>query len=84
MQSGEVESFPVPAGRRQAIQRGSVQAGGGTGPVLQNDVSAFSATEAAPAPRRPRAFDASEGTAKDPLKNKSFDLNSPKTVPSFR
>ncbi len=30
---------------------------------------------------RSRAFDASEGTARDPLRNKTFDLNSPKTVP---
>jgi UPF0755 protein len=34
--------------------------------------------------RRPRAFDASEGTAKDPLRNKTFDLNSPKNVPTLR
>jgi UPF0755 protein len=33
---------------------------------------------------RPRAFDASEGTQRDPLLNKSFDLNSPKTVPTLR
>jgi hypothetical protein len=31
-----------------------------------------------------RIFDASEGTALDPLKNKSWDLNSPKTVPVIR
>ncbi|EIM28317.1 endolytic transglycosylase MltG [Microvirga lotononidis] len=31
-----------------------------------------------------RGFDASEGTEKDPLKNKSFDLNSPKNVPALR
>lgn len=30
---------------------------------------------------RARGFDASEGTDKDPLKNKTFDLNSPKNVP---
>jgi UPF0755 protein len=83
-QSGEVDSFPVPTGRRQAITRGSAQAGSGAGPVVQNDVSSFAPAEASAAPRRGRAFDASEGTAKDPLKNKSFDLNSPKTVPSFR
>lgn len=31
-------------------------------------------------PRRYRAFDASEGTALDPLRNKTWDLNSPKNV----
>jgi UPF0755 protein len=30
---------------------------------------------------RARGFDASEGTDRDPLKNKSYDLNSPKNVP---
>ena len=33
-------------------------------------------------PLRPRAFDASEGTALDPLKDKSWDLSSAKTVPA--
>ena len=31
----------------------------------------------------PRAFDAVEGTARDPLKNRSWDLGSAKSVPSF-
>jgi len=41
-------------------------------------------TALAPAtkPMRPRAFDASEGTALDPLRDKSWDLTSAKTVPS--
>lgn len=30
-----------------------------------------------------RAFDASEGTARDPLLNRTWDLSSPKSVPSF-
>ena len=29
---------------------------------------------------KPRIFDASEGTALDPLRDRSWDLNSPKTV----
>ncbi|MEN5081580.1 endolytic transglycosylase MltG [Bosea sp. TWI1241] len=33
---------------------------------------------------RGRAFDASEGTERDPLLNRSFDLNSPQTVPPLR
>ena len=44
--------------------------------------------EAAPLPGgrqgRARGFDASEGTNKDPLKNKTFDLNNPKNVPALR
>jgi UPF0755 protein len=35
-------------------------------------------------PARPKAFDASEGTRLDPLRNKTFDLNSPKTVPVLK
>ena len=31
-----------------------------------------------------RGFDASEGTPKDPLLNKTFDLSSPKDVPALR
>jgi UPF0755 protein len=81
---GDVDSYPVPSGRRQAIQRGSNQAGTGSGPIIENNLSAMAPAETSPNPRRPRAFDASEGTAKDPLKNKSFDLNSAKTIPSFR
>ena len=46
------------------------------------------APAAAPGPaagaRRLGGFDASEGTAKDPLKNKTFDLNSPHTVPDLK
>ncbi len=41
-------------------------------------------TAAFPGPPRPapgRAFDASEGTARDPLLNSTYDLNSPKNVP---
>jgi len=36
----------------------------------------------APRPARPRAFDASEGTSLDPLRDKSWDLTSAKTVPA--
>jgi UPF0755 protein len=80
---GEVESYPVPSGRRQAIQRGANQVGAG-GPVVNNSLSSLEPNDASAPQRRPRAFDASEGTAKDPLRNKSFDLNSPKTIPNLR
>ncbi len=33
---------------------------------------------------RPKAFDASEGTRLDPLRNKTYDLGSPKTVPVLK
>ena len=38
----------------------------------------------APAGQRPKAFDASEGTKLDPLKNRTYDLGSPKTVPALK
>jgi UPF0755 protein len=37
-----------------------------------------------PQARNGRSVDASEGTARDPLLNKSFDLNSPKSVPPLK
>lgn len=90
--SGDIESYPVAPGRRQEMNRNAAQAGAGSArnaPVGPAEATtAFTAQEEPPVPapiqRRPRAFDASEGTARDPLRNKSFDLNSPKTVPSFR
>lgn len=35
-------------------------------------------------PTHPRIIDVSEGTALDPLRDKTYDLNYPKTVPSFK
>ncbi|ACL57735.1 endolytic transglycosylase MltG [Methylobacterium nodulans] len=37
-----------------------------------------------PNAQRSKAFDASEGTARDPLRNKTYDLTFPKTVPVLR
>ncbi len=87
--SGDIESYPVAPNRRQEMNRNASQAGIAAPrvPAGGSDAVAAAAPEpdpAAGAPRRPRAFDASEGTSRDPLRNKSFDLNSPKTVPSLR
>lgn len=49
-------------------------------PVIQPGGS----VQAGVAGSRTRAFDASEGTPRDPLLNKSFDLNSPQKVPPLR
>jgi UPF0755 protein len=86
---GGVESYPVAPGRRQSMQRNSAQAGMNPGPLVQNNSADYVAPEpeTAPAPGRRgphRGFDAVEGTARDPLRNKTFDLNSPKTVPQLR
>jgi UPF0755 protein len=46
---------------------------------------AAAATTAPPQPQpRPGSVDASEGTQRDPLLNRSYDLNTPKIVPALR
>jgi UPF0755 protein len=82
---GSAETFPVSP--RTLAEQKAAAAKYGLAPIN----AAVPETGAAPQPvqsaqmsgeaRRPRAFDASEGTALDPLRNKSWDLNSPKTVP---
>ena len=81
---GPVESYPVPASRRTGghtvtagLQPSDAYRGGQT-------ASAFQSVPGSEVQTRSRAFDAVEGTAKDPLRNTSFDLNSPKTVPALR
>ncbi|MGL4243255.1 MAG: endolytic transglycosylase MltG, partial [Beijerinckiaceae bacterium] len=88
--SGDVESYPVAPGRRQEMNRNASQAGAAAGRTAPGETARAFAAQQEPdvpppmQPRRPRAFDAVEGTAKDPLRNKTFDLNSPKTVPTLR
>ncbi len=80
-------SFPIAPGRRQAIQRAAQQAGAAPATTPPASTSVMALAEPEPAPptgRRPRAFDASEGTDRDPLRNKNFDLNSAKTIPVLR
>jgi UPF0755 protein len=72
-----VEPLPGPAetrGDTGAAAPGAPSQAGGLGPAPQ----------AQAAGARQRAFDASEGTPRDPLRNRSFDLNSAKTVPALR
>ncbi|GGC69076.1 endolytic transglycosylase MltG [Chelatococcus reniformis] len=63
----------------------------GAGPARDNRSAVDGGVDGAtgggsPAERmaRPRAFDASEGTKLDPLRNKTYDLNSTQTVPKLR
>nr|WP_229426499.1 endolytic transglycosylase MltG [Microvirga alba] len=64
--------------------------GGATGDLTQDPRGLADPTAPAGAktPLKPgmkaRGFDASEGTDKDPLKNKTYDLNSPKNVPVLK
>jgi hypothetical protein len=87
-QSG-VESYPVAPGRRTTMQRLSTEAGANPGPVVGGDALAFAPADQPPGtqPQRRgpgRGFDAVEGTARDPLRNKTFDLNHAHTVPKLR
>lgn len=62
------------------------EAPAGTQPAADNSGAALPLAQQAGgvAGTRARAFDASEGTARDPLLNKTFDLNSPKQVPQLK
>ncbi len=79
------ELYPVPAKtladqRAQAAKLG-LPAAGTSAPTAETAVSAAAQpAQSAGLPRKPVAFDASEGTQFDPLRNKSWDLNSPKSV----
>ncbi|KQP40572.1 endolytic transglycosylase MltG [Methylobacterium sp. Leaf106] len=48
------------------------------------DGTNFAGSAPDPSAPRPKAFDASEGTKLDPLRNKTFDLNSAKSVPALK
>jgi UPF0755 protein len=54
--------------------------------AMRLEADALNASSQPPrgAMRRPRAFDASEGTALDPLRNDTFDLTHPHEVPSLK
>ncbi len=78
-----LDTYPVGARtladqKAQAVRLG-LPANGATLPAEQPAPQAAQAA-AVGEPRRYRAFDASEGTALDPLRNKTWDLNSPKNV----
>ncbi|MBI5013478.1 MAG: endolytic transglycosylase MltG [Methylocystis sp.] len=92
---GEIAAYPVsPAQRaeqraraaRLGLAAGSDELPGEAlgGRLAQDAAPPAGATALAAAggrPLRPRAFDASEGTPLDPLRDKSWDLTSAKTVP---
>ena len=79
---GPVASVPLSPAALAEQRALEAKYGGGA------SASAASAPASAPmayaANGRPRIFDASEGTALDPLLNKTYDLTSAKDVPNFR
>jgi len=76
----KVEPPPAPEQRTEAP--GAQRADLGESDVYP--VPANRRTAASADGTRIRAFDASEGTPRDPLLNKTFDLNSPKQIPPLR
>jgi hypothetical protein len=80
--------YPMNAERRSEQRARSARLGMPTGsddlPSAQNDSLRPSQYANEPATRAVRIYDASEGTPLDPLKNKTWDLNSPKTVPVLK
>jgi hypothetical protein len=85
--SGPIQSYPLSA-TALADQRARA-ARYGAGSTMENlassdaDLAPTSIATLSPG-RRPRAFDASEGTPLDPLLNKTYDLNYAKAVPSLQ
>jgi len=80
--------YPMNAERRSEQRARSARLGMPTGsdelPSAQPDPLRPAAYPMEPATRMVRIYDASEGTALDPLKNKTWDLNSAKTVPVLK
>ncbi len=88
---GPEVSFPVSPAQRadekaRALQYGFA-AGSNNLPPTTEVVSAEEGASLAPvkpSPGKGRVIDASEGTKLDPLLDKTYDLNTPKTVPVFK
>lgn len=84
---GQDVTFPVSPDRRTEQKTRAARLGLAPG---SDDLSDEPATSPEPqqnagaAVHHARAFDASEGTPLDPLRNKTYDLNYPKTVPAIR
>ena len=74
----------VPLSPAALAEQRALEAKYGNGVAANGASAPASAPMAYAANGRPRIFDASEGTALDPLLNKTYDLTSAKDVPNFR
>jgi UPF0755 protein len=89
--AGPMQTYPLSAAavadqQSRAARYAGAEAGASSDPD-PNKVMASADFPVSTPPRsgaRPRAFDASEGTALDPLRNTTYDLNFPKVVPSMK
>jgi UPF0755 protein len=89
--TGPIQSYPLSAAALAEQQTRAARYGAqDVVPPADNGVRVIAnADTAAPAQparpgARPRAFDASEGTPLDPLRNTTYDLNYPKVVPVLK
>ncbi len=87
---GQDVTFPVSLGRRADQKARAARLGLAPGSDDLPDKSERAGTSPAPQPQNDGravhagAFDASEGTPLDPLRNKNYDLNYAKTVPPIQ
>jgi UPF0755 protein len=87
--TGPIQSYPLsPSALAEQQSRAALYGAQGVVTRGETKIAASTPIGAAqpnrPAGARPHAFDASEGTRLDPLLNTTYDLNYPKTVPSFK
>jgi UPF0755 protein len=85
--SGPFQSYPLSATALAEQRSRAARYGGVSGEeklASSNADLALTPIATLPSGRRPRAFDASEGTPLDPLLNKTYDLNYAKVVPALQ
>ncbi len=80
---GPAETYPMSPGMQADLKTRAAKFGAAQSTDPTPSASAYVAREPLPNGKT-RILDASEGTALDPLLNKSFDLNSSKTIPKFK
>jgi UPF0755 protein len=87
--TGSIQSYPLSAAAL-AEQQSRAARYGAQGALPDGGVKVVASADAALSPTgrssapRPRAFDASEGTPLDPLRDTTYDLNYPKVVPVLK
>lgn len=82
---GPVASFPLSASRAAELKARAAEYGSQTAADRPERVqTAMEVGASGPIMGRPRIYDASEGTALDPLRDTTYDLNSAKSVPVLK
>jgi UPF0755 protein len=84
--AGGVQSWPISPAMKARIHKG-VEGGNSVvaaEPQFESAPAGAASRSVMAAGQHPRAFDAVAGTKLDPLRNRSYDLTSAKTVPVLR